>query len=176
MHNTGKEIVWFFGFFFFFVVIFVTFPTEKKFVYWKRRQSLNVLCSQTACLTSKFEGSRPEWCISSMIYSTDTPFWSETLEIVQVTTRLSLCFFFFFFFFFFLKKKKKKKDLQPARFVYGNRLCLSFFFLVVVRIRRKSLSVKFFDGSRLSLSLFSFVFLFSFFRVPSFVSGIHHFW
>ena len=28
-----------------------------------------------------FEGSQPEWCISSMIYSTDTPFWSETLEI-----------------------------------------------------------------------------------------------
>ena len=28
----------------------------------------------------KFEGSQPEWCISSMIYSKDTPFWSETLE------------------------------------------------------------------------------------------------
>ena len=25
------------------------------------------------------EGSQPEWCISSMIYSRDTPFWSETL-------------------------------------------------------------------------------------------------
>ena len=24
------------------------------------------------------EGSRPEWCISSMIYSRDTPFWLET--------------------------------------------------------------------------------------------------
>ena len=29
----------------------------------------------------EFEGSRPEWCISSMIYSGDTPFWSETLDI-----------------------------------------------------------------------------------------------
>ena len=29
----------------------------------------------------KFEGSRPEWRISSMIYSRDTPFWSETLKI-----------------------------------------------------------------------------------------------
>ena len=28
------------------------------------------------------EGSRPEWCISSMIYSVDTPFWSETLAMV----------------------------------------------------------------------------------------------
>ena len=26
------------------------------------------------------EGSRPEWCISSMIYSRDTPFWSESHE------------------------------------------------------------------------------------------------
>ena len=27
------------------------------------------------------EGSRPKWCISSMIYSRDTPFWSGTLDI-----------------------------------------------------------------------------------------------
>ena len=27
------------------------------------------------------EGSRPEWCISSMIYSRDTPFCSETLDM-----------------------------------------------------------------------------------------------
>ena len=27
-----------------------------------------------------FEGSRPEWCISSMIYGRDTPFWLDTLE------------------------------------------------------------------------------------------------
>ena len=27
------------------------------------------------------EGSRPEWCISSMIYSRDVPFWSETLDM-----------------------------------------------------------------------------------------------
>ena len=28
-----------------------------------------------------FEGSRPEWCISSMIYSGDAPFWSGTLDL-----------------------------------------------------------------------------------------------
>ena len=27
-----------------------------------------------------YQGSRPDWCISSMIYSRDTPFWSGTLE------------------------------------------------------------------------------------------------
>ena len=27
------------------------------------------------------EGSRPEWCISSMIYGRDTPFWSGTLDM-----------------------------------------------------------------------------------------------
>ena len=29
---------------------------------------------------AEFEGSQPEWSISSMIYSRDTPFWSGTLE------------------------------------------------------------------------------------------------
>ena len=29
-----------------------------------------------------FEGFRPEWCISNMIYSGDTPFWSETLDVM----------------------------------------------------------------------------------------------
>ena len=28
------------------------------------------------------EGSRPEWCILSMIYSADTPFWSKTLNML----------------------------------------------------------------------------------------------
>ena len=28
-----------------------------------------------------FQGSRPEWYISSMIYSRNTPFWSETLDL-----------------------------------------------------------------------------------------------
>ena len=41
------------------------------------------LCVRWACLPDwglHFEGSQPEWCISSMIYSRDTPFWSETLD------------------------------------------------------------------------------------------------
>ena len=32
-------------------------------------------------LVSYIECSRPEWCVSSMIYSRDTPFWLETLDI-----------------------------------------------------------------------------------------------
>ena len=36
--------------------------------------------------TGHFEGSRPEWCISSMIYSRDTPFWSETLNSEGICT------------------------------------------------------------------------------------------
>ena len=37
------------------------------------------------------EGSRPQWCISSMIYSTDAPFWSGTLDkLVMMTFRLLL--------------------------------------------------------------------------------------
>ena len=32
-------------------------------------------------IKKKCEGSRPEWCISSMLYSRDTPLWSETLNM-----------------------------------------------------------------------------------------------
>ena len=35
------------------------------------------------------EGSRPEWCISSIIYSRDTPFWSETLDM-QLSEQIHL--------------------------------------------------------------------------------------
>ena len=39
---------------------------------------------------SHIEGSRPEWCITSMIYSGDTPFWLETLDM-QITLLLHFC-------------------------------------------------------------------------------------
>ena len=29
-----------------------------------------------------FKGSRPEWCISSMIYNRDIPFWSGNLDLL----------------------------------------------------------------------------------------------
>ena len=32
----------------------------------------------------QIEGSEPQWCISSMLHSPDTPFWSGTLEIDQL--------------------------------------------------------------------------------------------
>ena len=43
---------------------------------------LPTVLSQTAdfSLQHNIKGSRPEWCISSMIYSRDTPFWLETLD------------------------------------------------------------------------------------------------
>ena len=42
------------------------------------------------------EGSRPEWCISSMIYSRDTPFWSGTLDmlLLKYSTRLTMSKFY----------------------------------------------------------------------------------
>ena len=55
------------------------------------------------CYTKRYiyiyiEGSWPEWCISSMIYSRDTPFWSETLNIhtyihiyIYTHTRVCVC-------------------------------------------------------------------------------------
>ena len=36
------------------------------------------------------KGSRPEWCISSLIYSKDTPFWLETLDM-QLNRHILCC-------------------------------------------------------------------------------------
>ena len=49
-------------------------PTIFK-IWWGSRNSVLILPVQ-------IEGFRPEWCISSMIYSRDIPFWSETLKIL----------------------------------------------------------------------------------------------
>ena len=42
-----------------------------------------------------FEGSRPGWCISSMMYSGDTSFWSETLSLVLPMSVKRSCLFVF---------------------------------------------------------------------------------
>ena len=43
------------------------------------------------------EGSRPEWCISSMRYSRGTPFWSETLKLyLKLVGRAILLYILFF--------------------------------------------------------------------------------
>ena len=48
-------------------------------------------------LLYNFEGSQPEWCISSMIYSRDTPFWPGTLDVMleihHSGQELSICTF-----------------------------------------------------------------------------------
>ena len=49
---------------------------------------LSVVCQNDTDIKQKqFEGSQPEWCISSMIYSRDTPFCSETLELYRNHTQ-----------------------------------------------------------------------------------------
>ena len=53
-----------------------------KWILWNSGMNTPVvMCVLDTDLFSQlhFEGSRPEWCISSMRYSRDTPFWSETL-------------------------------------------------------------------------------------------------
>ena len=41
------------------------------------------------CFTGFYiEGFQPEWCISTMIYCQDTPFWSETLNMQHYSTML----------------------------------------------------------------------------------------
>ena len=47
----------------------------------QNRTGAGTLISFNRKLRVKIEGSWPEWCILSMIYSRDTPFWSETLEM-----------------------------------------------------------------------------------------------
>ena len=64
--------------------------------FWICNTTLNIfLCWQCiggdTCVGLHFEGCRPERCISSMIYSRDTPFWSVTLDLLWHVRR---CTFF----------------------------------------------------------------------------------
>ena len=43
--------------------------------------NINLSLDLILILTTKFEGSRPEWCVSNIIYSRDRPFWLETLNM-----------------------------------------------------------------------------------------------
>ena len=43
------------------------------------------------CQRMNIEGSRPEWCISSMKYSRHTPFWAEALELYLLHVQHLLC-------------------------------------------------------------------------------------
>ena len=55
------------------------FP-EDKLSHPDMRLQFIIKVAEQLCL-EQIKGSRPEWCISSMIYSRDTPFWSEKVEI-----------------------------------------------------------------------------------------------
>ena len=46
--------------------------------------SVKYLFDRKKMMLGHDEGSRPEWCISSMLYSRDTPFWSGTLNDLLV--------------------------------------------------------------------------------------------
>ena len=46
--------------------------------------SMSRVPDQTGLSLLYIEGSRPEWCISSVIYSRDPPFWLGTLDIILV--------------------------------------------------------------------------------------------
>ena len=50
---------------------------------WELQKNTNnqylSFCTHTSQHTELNQGSRPKWCILSMIYSRDTPFWSEAL-------------------------------------------------------------------------------------------------
>ena len=51
---------------------------------WLSKVSERLLSKQYQCQSgwTHIEGSRPEWCILSMIHSSETTFWSGTLDIV----------------------------------------------------------------------------------------------
>ena len=44
-------------------------------------------------MTENTEGSRPEWCVSSMTYSIDTPFWLATLD-TKYNLQVLYCYLF----------------------------------------------------------------------------------
>ena len=43
---------------------------------------LKLQAEQQTKIVLYIDGSRPDWCISSMMNNGDTPFWLETLDIV----------------------------------------------------------------------------------------------
>ena len=46
--------------------------------------------TQSNMIFGRYRGSQPECCISSMIYSRDTPFWSGTLDMFRLLVILSV--------------------------------------------------------------------------------------
>ena len=54
-------------------------PNQRRHDHAENLWSLSYIGINVILIT--LEGSRPEWCISGMIYSRDTPFWSETFDI-----------------------------------------------------------------------------------------------
>ena len=70
-----------------------------------------------------FGGSQPEWCISSMIYSRDTPIWSETLEfytLVFMTVYQST------YTRFQLVRSSTQGNLQPTSCMFIKVIVLAF--------------------------------------------------
>ena len=70
-----------------------------------RLETIIILCQQISLQhfnKPQLKGSQPEWCISSMINSRDTPFWSGTLEMWKC-----FCVCFLLFVFFLTKSEKK---------------------------------------------------------------------
>ena len=64
----------------------VQFSLLLFYLLWRVPPDIETLVQMILWIQTKaeIEGSRPESCISSMIYSRDTPFWSETLEILPL--------------------------------------------------------------------------------------------
>ena len=92
------------------------------------------------------EGPRPEWDISSMIYSRDTPFWSGTLEMYLQGGRDKL-----------IRHWKK----------------LVLFIIVLVAV--VAFIVLQYSYHSLFICFFLLFFFFFFFCVPSYISGVHQF-
>ena len=81
----------------FLILLFIRFIYLSFFcpVFKVRVQDTTVTMNQAIVIHTShynyiFEGSRPEWCISSMIYSRDTPFWPGTLDLVGITLHQSM--------------------------------------------------------------------------------------
>ena len=65
-----------------------TFPTAvfKQVVIMTDALDVKVQMFEQESTGNNIEGSRPQWCISRMIYSGDTPFWLETLDMGMVSS------------------------------------------------------------------------------------------
>ena len=71
----------------------ITLVSYSVCIWWRAYCVVDCLCCLLHIVLglAYFEGSRPEWCISTIYHAWDTPFWSGTLDFPFPTSACHQC-------------------------------------------------------------------------------------